>query len=354
MTTTLERTEAKVIDRGLRPVRNDDGRWARWCATGGAGVWAGLAVLARLGVAHFGGLELLFLFAPLVIVPLGLELGCMMGFDGRLVRIAGIVQPLSAAGVVAAMWVGPGRWAGALACGWLVVCLLVAGAGVGDLFSNSWSQGRVVGVAVGIARVDLAVGGMWLVASRLGMRPMGIQEPIGLLTAVHFHCAGFATAMIAAATLRFAESRGGARWLPALVVFVIGMPYVVATGFVVSGTLKMAAAVLFSIGVAGLAIFARSLGRRAENRAARVCLQVGAASVFAGMVLAGIYAVADFTGSNMLTIPQMARTHGVLNAVGFCMAGLLGWAIEYSAATAAANGCFTAEGAEKFLNHRGH
>jgi len=56
-----------------------------------------------------------------------------------------------------------------------------------------------------MARIDLAVGGAWLVASRLGMRPMGIQEPIVLLTAVHFHYAGFATATIAAATLRFAD-----------------------------------------------------------------------------------------------------------------------------------------------------
>jgi hypothetical protein len=48
------------------------------------------------------------------------------------------------------------------------------------------------------------------------------------------------------------------------------------------------------------------------------------------MVLAAMYAVADFAGSDVLTIPQMARTHGVLNAVGFCMAGLLGWLVEYS------------------------
>jgi hypothetical protein len=30
-----------------------------------------------------------------------------------------------------------------------------------------------------------------------------------------------------------------------------------------------------------------------------------------------------------LRIPQMARTHGILNAMGFCMAGLLGWIVEW-------------------------
>jgi hypothetical protein len=40
--------------------------------------------------------------------------------------------------------------------------------------------------------------------------------------------------------------------------------------------------------------------------------------------------VADFFGSDVLTIPQMARTHGILNAVGFCLPGMLGWVVEYS------------------------
>jgi len=44
------------------------------------------------------------------------------------------------------------------------------------------------------------------------------------------------------------------------------------------------------------------------------------------MVLAGAYAIADFVGSDRLTMPQMARTHGVLNGVGFCLLGIAGMA----------------------------
>jgi hypothetical protein len=185
-----------------------------------------------------------------------------------------------------------------------------------------------------MARLDLAVGGAWLVASRLGMRPMGIQEPIGLLTAVHFHFAGFATAMIAAATLRFAEGRGenklGLRWLKPVALMVAGMPVVVAAGFLISPAVKMSAAILFSASVAGLAIAVRACGRKAEDATARILLQVAAGAVFAGMVLSASYAVADYMGSAALTIPQMARTHGILNAVGFCLPGLLGWLVERS------------------------
>jgi len=305
--------------------------WAPTCATAGAAVWAGTAVLARMGIARLGGMELLFLFAPLVIAPLGMELGRVLGASGRLEQIARRLQPAGAAFAVAAMWLAPGRRAGLVAIGWLVICGLMAMGGV-LVLGKDFADGsiRVTRIAMCMARLDLAVGGAWLVASRLGMRPMGIQEPIGLLTAVHFHFAGFATAMIAATTLRFAEKREEHRWLRYLVLVVIGLPLVVAAGFVISPVVKMAAAFLFSASIACLAIFVRLYGRKAENPTARILLQGAAGAVFAGMVLSGTYAVADYMGSDILTIPQMARTHGILNAIGFCLLGLLGWLAESS------------------------
>jgi hypothetical protein len=360
MRDTLERGEEKQIP----PFDRDDSadghealgasagaimgadRWAAVCATAGAAVWAGIAVLARIGVARLGAIEFLFLFAPLVIVPLGLNLGRMLGGGGRIYELARRLQPLGAALAVVAMVVPPGRLAGLVALGWLSVCVLVALDGAGKLLlalskdagggpfdyrsgqvRATWIA-RATRIAMGMAGVDLAVGGAWLVASRLGMRPMGIQEPIGLLTAVHFHFAGFATAMIGAAMLRFAERRGGHPWLTVVVPMVAGLPFIVAAGFEISAALKMAAAILFSASVAGLAIFLRAFGNRAENATARILLQVAAGAVFAGMMLSGIYAVADYLGSDALTIPQMARTHGILNAVGFCLLGLLGWLVE--------------------------
>ena len=339
MTTTLEE---KGEEQGLRRVAtgHDNGAWARVCAMVGAAVWCGTAVAAHFGAARIGGIELLFLLAPLVVVPLGMELGRVLTspllvqtprekLATRLFSTARSVQPVAALCVVIAFLLPPGRLAGALACGWMLVCLLMGAAAIVALFSSRPDAGaRLFHSTLFLARVDLVVGGSWLVASRLGMHPMGIQEPIGLLTAVHFHFAGFATATIAAAMLGFSRGQTQELRLKWIVPFVIGMPYLVAVGFVVSPGLKMAAASLFSVSVAALAILLRSCGRRAEESAARVLLQVAAAAVFAGMVLATVYAIADFYGSDVLTIPQMARTHGILNAVGFCMCGLLGWIVE--------------------------
>jgi hypothetical protein len=165
---------------------------------------------------------------------------------------------------------------------------------------------------------------------------MGIQEPIGLLTAVHFHFAGFATATIAGATLRFAEARfagrdGLRRWLRRVVVLVLGMPFVVAAGFVISPGLKMVAAMVFSASVAGLAGFVWMCAGRVKDGTARGFLRTAAGAVFVGMALSGTYAVTDFVKSELLPIPRMASTHGVLNAVGFCLLGLLGWIVDGSA-----------------------
>jgi len=313
-----------------------EGSWAQRCAVLGAVIWAGVAVLARIGVAPVGAIELMFLFAPLVIVPLGMELGRVLGGDTPPTRFARRVQPFAAALAVAALWLPPGRPAGGLACAWMVVCLSMTAAALIDLWSlarsrpDSSTRSTIYRITIAIAQVNLSVGGAWLVASRLGLRPMGIQEPIGLLTAVHFHYAGFATAMIAAATLQFAAQRREHRWLPWLVAVVIGMPFVVAAGFVISPQLKLGAVALFSASVAGLAVVLRSCAKRLESRTARILFHVASVSVFAGMVLSTAYAVADFRGSDVLPIPQMARTHGILNAVGFCLPGLLGWLVEFA------------------------
>ena len=298
-------------------------------------MWAGTAVAARAGIARMGAVELILLFAPLVVVPLGMALGRAISGSGWYESAASQLQPLGAVLAVMAMWLPPGRIAGLAAIGWMLVCGLLAAGGLVELIRPPWLDAdRSARATLAVAKIDLVVGGAWLVASRLGMRPMGIQEPIGLLTAVHFHFAGFATATIAAATLLSAQKRQQKLWLKRIVALIVGLPYLVAVGFLISPALKRGAALMFSASVAVLALFLRDFGKRAHDPTARVLLQVASAAVFGGMVLSGTYAIADFLGSDVLTIPQMARTHGILNAVGFCMLGLLGWLVENHTHTA--------------------
>src|SRR5580658_9973354 len=96
--------------RGSSFARNDK------TDVGAPGWGAGGAVLARMGIARIGVIELMFLFAPLVIVPLGMELGRVGGFESgvarRLASAAQILQPLGAVLAVGAGCLPPGERAG--------------------------------------------------------------------------------------------------------------------------------------------------------------------------------------------------------------------------------------------------
>ena len=108
--------------------------------------------------------------------------------------------------------------------------------------------------AVNLGRMDLAVAAVGLLASRFGLRPIGIQEPIVLLTAVHFHYTGFASATILAAVLKASKGSPSARplqWFAFLVLFV---PFLLAAGFVYSQFLKMAAGIAMVVAMSGLAV----------------------------------------------------------------------------------------------------
>lgn len=73
-----------------------------------------------------------------------------------------------------------------------------------------------------------------------------------------------------------------------------------------------------------LAIASLSIALEVPARTPRFLLLVSAASIAAGMVLAGVYGVGELTGRGWIGIPLMGAIHGLLNALGFTLCGLLG------------------------------
>jgi YndJ-like protein len=58
-----------------------------------------------------------------------------------------------------------------------------------------------------------------------------------------------------------------------------------------------------------------------------VLLSLSALSTLGGMGCALAYAVGEFTGIGTISLRQMARIHGPLNALGFVLGGLAGWGL---------------------------
>src|ERR1700756_1783115 len=153
-----------------RSMRSTD-RWGAMFGLAGALVWAVLAAFAGARHAPLGVIELLFLFAVLVIVPLGLALFEKMAPPVSAFRVARFLQPFAAISAVVSILAPRGIRAAALVLPWLIVGLLVALSGAINLLKNkSWS---LISLVMAISGADLALASGWLVVSRLGLRSFG-------------------------------------------------------------------------------------------------------------------------------------------------------------------------------------
>jgi hypothetical protein len=292
----------------------------------GAAVWAAFAMLAGFGRARFGIIELLFLLAPLVIVPLGLELTRRLAGPWEHFDAIGILQVPATLAVVVTFWLPPGPTAATLSSLWLVQCALMAA----QRFMEWWREERTTAsMLLNIAYVDLVLGAAWLVLSRAGFRPMGFQEPIILLTAVHFHYSGFATALIATATLREFESRGlRMPGLPNLLWLIALLPFVLAAGFVFSTALRFVAAISLSACVTALALVSWWIAGTWQSKPATIYMRIAACAAMGAFSLAGLYAVSEYFKRDWITVPRMANSHGILNGLGFVLLSILAWLME--------------------------
>jgi type III secretory pathway component EscS len=304
----------------------------KWNAIFGGAVWGLLAVAARAGKLDLNWIELLFLFAPLVIVPLGMELTRCMETGAAVSmpeRVARAVQIPAAGLALAAFFCAPGYLAAGLACGWLAFCGLLAIGGVIRFVNGAYM--RLDSACAAIAFIYIAVGGAWLVASRLGLTLIGFQEPIVLLTAVHFHYAGFAAPLLARSAGRALPTRLGGGAMAVLfrgiVTAVLLGPGILAAGFVIGPRVKLLTAIILAAAEIGLAISFLFALRKIQSGAAKFLIAISALSVVFSMAMAGLWAIGEYPLQPFVHLAEMARLHGTANAFGFTLCGLLGWGI---------------------------
>ena len=303
----------------------------------GAIVWCGLLAAASVHRLELEWIDLLFLFAPLVIVPLGLVLTSRIepGVVPSLPEtIARLVQFPCAFLAVASLCLARGILAASLSAAWLLFCGLLALGGLIRLYRGAFRH--LDSAFPAVAFLFLLVGAAWLVASRLGLTPLGFQEPIVLLTAVHFHYAGFAAPLLARSARR---ALGGSQisstrdvLLDIVAAGVLVGPALLAAGFVIGPRVKLAAAILLATSETGLALSFLFALRRISQRVAKFLIALAAASVAFAMILAALWAIGEYPLQQFVHLAEMARLHGTANAFGFTLCGLLGWTLAVEVA----------------------
>src|SRR5688500_12417391 len=120
-------------------------------------------------MSALGPIEILFLLAPLAVVPLAMRLSAVPTEATAALWMARRLQPWGALAVVASFLLPRGLLAAFLAGVWLAVTALVAIHGGQRLLSAR----RAAEIAVSAGALMLPIGGVWLVVSRLGIGAFG-------------------------------------------------------------------------------------------------------------------------------------------------------------------------------------
>lgn len=272
------------------------------------GGWVLVVGAAAAGLISLSLVDQVVLFAVAVVLPLAVGGRAWWWAAAAGSALLGFLVP-----------VGP---AGLLASPFLAVALVRLGQRIRtEGPPAAWGLATAAEV---VATAYAAVAAAFLVQSRFGLELLDVHEPIIELTAVHYSFAGTAALVLAAHALDLAV--GG--WRPVAVgavALTAAAPPVVAAGFVTVGAVpQVGGAVLMTLGVwltATLQLHHAVASRRHALRA--VLLVVSGLAVWAPMVLAVAWAAGQHWDIPVLSIPDMARTHGVANAFAFCLGGLL-------------------------------
>jgi YndJ-like protein len=312
--------------------------WAKASAISGAVAWAILLIIPTSPSRETELINRILLLGVLVIVPLGLALVATADREGRHslpYRLALLLQPFGAIAVVVSLFLEQGWLAALFASLWLVVTALVALFGLWRLLPRGLRPAEEVSIDAGL--IYLLVGGGWLVMSRLGAEPLGFGDTIVLLTAVHFHFAGFTAPILAGLAGRTISQHGPPRklFLVAVVLIISGPPFV-AAGITFSPMLALIGAAIISLGLVLLGLIVVTWVLRAlPSWTVRILLGVSALSSFFAMPLACAYAYSIVARKLIVDIPQMAMTHGVINAFGFALCGFIAWSLAKPASRVA-------------------
>jgi len=266
-------------------------------------------------------------FAILVCVPLALRAVGPGDSTGRLL-IAG--YPIAAAAGLLAIALPSGTLSAGIALVWLAFTLLAALHGL----TRAFGAGRhIEELCIAVGFMYLAVGGVWFVLWRSGVAVMDFGAHVPLLTAIHFHYAGFASPILVGFVgreLRAANTRLWPVYVGAASLVIVG-PALVALGIAGVRTVESPAAVLLAAGTATVALLALAVVlRRINGRLAGTLFAVSSSAAVVAMTLAVLYAAGNPLEISAIELEDMVRWHGSLNALGYVLCGLLAWNLRRS------------------------
>ncbi|HEY3555821.1 MAG TPA: YndJ family protein [Kribbella sp.] len=213
-----------------------------------------------------------------------------------------------------ALWLPRGPLSIALASVYFAGTLVLVGLAARHFFRHRKLSARQVALYTALATPSVAA--LALVAERSSYELFGFNLTVLSLTVAHFHFAGFAAALMA--------------YLAADGLAAVSVPLgtaIVLLGFFLGDPVELAGAVVLTTGMwlVGSNLWQRS--RRAD-RSTAILLVVSGSVLVVTMLLAVTWALGHVVDTPYLPLPWMVATHGVANAVGFALCGVLAFRRE--------------------------
>lgn len=260
--------------------------------------------------------QILILAVPTFLLPFA---GFLLHFSKKELTIGLLTSLL----LLVAFAMEKSHWAAVLSLPWLLWTIWMA-----LIKFQKWLKNisyKIADLNLLAAALFLPVGAAWAFADRLDFRPLDFDATITLLTAAHFHYAGFILPLLTGLILQKFQNI----WSKIFGIgVIIGVP-LVAVGITTSHFLlpeiietacvTVLASSAFGIGLLHLI----TLFKLKEN--ARWLFALSGLALMGGMVLAMGYGWRYYFPISFLSIPWMYAVHGTLNALGFALPGILGW-----------------------------
>ena len=316
----------------IRHVERRGRRVTDAAATFGAVVWLASVAAAWAGyldldvVDHYVGL------AALVFVPLGLGLAATSRRSGGTslpYRVAVAGQFPATALVLGALVSPVGSLpAVLLVLPWLAVAAAIGAFGLWRLRSRGLRP--LPELSIDAATLYLPVGAVALLLHAAGVG-LGFEPIIVQLTAVHYHYAGFVLPLVAGLAGRavadedgrFRDDVRGLIGATTTLVIVVNLA-LIAVGITFSPLVEVVAVAFFTVAVAAFAVVVILPVSRTLPTVPGGLLLLAALAIVGTMALALAYGYSAFplTG-RLITIGEMVRWHGSVNAFGFALPALL-------------------------------
>jgi hypothetical protein len=163
---------------------------------------------------------------------------------------------------------------------------------------------------------------------------MGFVGTKTLLTATHFHFAGFGACTLAGLVARAHGEGRGAGVLRVGVVTTIGGIALLAAGITLSRALELVAAWIVAASIVTLGAFLVVHAVRTRELVTRVCLALAGLSTLVSMAFGVRFALQGFAQLTPSSLAEMLEWHGAVNALGFVGLGIFAFS-RSSALTAA-------------------